>query len=309
MMIRRAAAVAAVAGGTLLASAGAALAHHNAPEVEVDAAECGAAVLTAAWPGDDHQVDNTALVVDGPGGVQTAPIGEEIPVQVDDGGDVRYRVWGGGERDYDSPALDDLDALLAHLDAGGSPTDPDAPGVAWESLTVEACEDGDEGGEDDESEDEGTDEEDDGSEDEGTDEDGDDEGQEEGGGAECVDVNTADAETLRQLRHVDEDRAGQIMDLRPFSSPDDLDRVNGLKAGGPRLAELIAGGGEWLPLCPIDAPDEEQGGGDDKPAPAEQADAGGSLPVTGAALAALVAAGALALGGGGTAWWAARRRK
>lgn len=113
---------------------------------------------------------------------------------------------------------------------------------------------------------------------------------------ECVDVNTANAETLTLLRHVDAERAQQILDLRPFTSVDDLDRVDGLAAGGPRLAELVAGGNGFLPLCEITA---GEGGEDD--------DEG--LPVTGLSTGMLAAGGALLLAIGGGAYLLARRRR
>lgn len=45
---------------------------------------------------------------------------------------------------------------------------------------------------------------------------------------ECIDINTASAEELREIIHIDEDRSQQIISLRPFSSIDDLVRVNGI---------------------------------------------------------------------------------
>lgn len=115
---------------------------------------------------------------------------------------------------------------------------------------------------------------------------------------ECVDVNSADAETLQLLKHVDADRAAQILELRPFTSVADLDRVDGLAAGGPRLAELVAGGDGFLPLCEITA-DGGQGGGDDE----------NGLPVTGGSAPVLVGgAGVLGLVGGGLYLLARRRR-
>jgi hypothetical protein len=119
---------------------------------------------------------------------------------------------------------------------------------------------------------------------------------------ECVDVNAADAETLQMLRHVGPDRAAQIIALRPFSSVDDLGRVNGLAAGGVRLAELVAGGDGFLPLCVIAA---APGGDDDG---SNDGEAGG-LPVTGAALPLLLTGGSLAAVVGGGLYLAARRRR
>src|SRR5690606_9509967 len=57
---------------------------------------------------------------------------------------VKWRVWGGGERNYDSPALTQagLDELIAWLEEDDTrlPTDVDAPGVAWHVVEVEGCE-------------------------------------------------------------------------------------------------------------------------------------------------------------------------
>lgn len=49
--------------------------------------------------------------------------------------------------------------------------------------------------------------------------------------ADCVDINSASFQELRRIIHIDEDRAGQIIDLRqqlPFASVDELDRVRGI---------------------------------------------------------------------------------
>ena len=49
--------------------------------------------------------------------------------------------------------------------------------------------------------------------------------------ANCVDINSASFQELRLIIHIDEDRAGQIMNLRqqrPFVSVDDLGRVRGI---------------------------------------------------------------------------------
>ncbi|AYY13200.1 hypothetical protein EF847_11320 [Actinobacteria bacterium YIM 96077] len=124
------------------------------------------------------------------------------------------------------------------------------------------------------------------------DEDEQDEDEEQEQEEQCVDVNTAGLEELQLLKHIGPDRAAQILDLRPFTSIADLDRVDGLRAGGERLQELVAGGNGFLPLCPFDddADDEKE----------EDDDTGGeALPDTGApALLALVGLGVTGIGGG-----------
>lgn len=125
-----------------VAFAGGAYAHHAAPTAAVATGDCGEVTITTAWPDDvaDHRVDTAVLVVLIDGEVTTAAIGESItvgPFEADT--TVQYRIWGGGERDYDAPPLTDLDALLAYLDQGGDVLDSDAPGVAWHSLEVTGC--------------------------------------------------------------------------------------------------------------------------------------------------------------------------
>ena len=124
-----------------LAFAAPAAAHHATPTATVVEGECGETTIATAWPDDvaDHRVDTAALVVLVDGEVTTAAIGETVtvgPFEADT--TVQWRLWGGGERDYDDPPLADLEALLAHLDQGGSEL-TDAPGVAWHSLEVTGC--------------------------------------------------------------------------------------------------------------------------------------------------------------------------
>lgn len=276
----------AAAGLGLLAGAVAltapASAHHATPTVSHYVGDCGQVTWESAWGSDDHQVDNTVLVVQ-VGDIQhTAAIGEPLEVGPTEAETavIRWRVWGGGERNYDSPALADLPALLAHLDAGGDVLDADAPGVAWNEITVDGCPPA----EQEPPADEPPGEQEPGDQDE-----------QEPPAEECVDVNTADAETLRLLRHVDADRAAQIIDLRPITSVDDLGRVDGLRAGGPRLAELVAGGEGHAPLCPIGS------GG--------TGGSGDQLPVTGAPLPLLLAGGGVLAAAGAGLVLAGRRRQ
>ncbi len=66
-----------------------------------------------------------------------------------------------------------------------------------------------------------------------------------GCGPERVDVNRAPPAELEAIIHVGAERAGQIVALRPFSSVDDLTRVNGL--GDARVADIIREGVACVP--------------------------------------------------------------
>lgn len=131
--------------GTMLAGAMLATpasAHHNIPHVEVsEPGECGVLTINSAWVEDTHRAEDAKLVVQVGNEQYVADIGESIEVGPFDMDEARifWRVWGGGERDYDDPPLSDLDALLEHLNAGGDELDFDVPGVAWNLVTVEGC--------------------------------------------------------------------------------------------------------------------------------------------------------------------------
>jgi DNA uptake protein ComE-like DNA-binding protein/uncharacterized membrane protein YhaH (DUF805 family) len=58
----------------------------------------------------------------------------------------------------------------------------------------------------------------------------------------CVNINTASFEALQQIQHIGPDRAQQILSLRPFSSLNDMGRINGIAVGGDRLNEIKAQG-------------------------------------------------------------------
>ena len=58
--------------------------------------------------------------------------------------------------------------------------------------------------------------------------------------AACVNINTAPAGELTQIIHIGPERAQQILQLRPFSSVDDMTRINGIAAA--RLADIKAQG-------------------------------------------------------------------
>jgi len=54
----------------------------------------------------------------------------------------------------------------------------------------------------------------------------------------CIDINSATIEELREINHIDVERAGQLIDLRPFSSIKDLARIKGI--GPARVADIEA---------------------------------------------------------------------
>ncbi|QOY35733.2 MBL fold metallo-hydrolase [Anaerobacillus isosaccharinicus] len=56
----------------------------------------------------------------------------------------------------------------------------------------------------------------------------------------CIDVNTASLQELQRITHVGEERARQLVELRPFHNIDELTRINGIGAG--RLKDIKAEG-------------------------------------------------------------------
>ncbi|WP_053220098.1 MBL fold metallo-hydrolase [Virgibacillus senegalensis] len=52
----------------------------------------------------------------------------------------------------------------------------------------------------------------------------------------CIEVNSADMETMQEIIHIGPDRAQEIIDLRPFQSIDDLTNVSGI--GPARLDDI-----------------------------------------------------------------------
>lgn len=55
-----------------------------------------------------------------------------------------------------------------------------------------------------------------------------------------MDVNSATVEELDRIKYIGPTRAAEMVTLRPFSSLDDLVRINGIAAA--RLAEIKAEG-------------------------------------------------------------------
>src|SRR5688572_2551705 len=110
--MRIGAALAAFALATLgtLTLASPASAHHNEVITAINVDGCALAATTE-WSIGDHTVGNTELVVLAGGVVSHQVVGTPLNVALPAGTtEVKWRVWGGGERDYDNPALTDLPA-------------------------------------------------------------------------------------------------------------------------------------------------------------------------------------------------------
>lgn len=60
--------------------------------------------------------------------------------------------------------------------------------------------------------------------------------------AGCININTAPIEELQKIAHIGPARAAQLVSLRPFSNVDGLVSIDGISAGGVRLAEIKAQG-------------------------------------------------------------------
>lgn len=133
-------AAAALGAAAALALAGPASADHNSADANLVVDGC-TLTATSVWELAEHTVANTVLVVRVGDQVTTAAVGEPLDLELAPGTTaVDWRVWGGGERNYDNPPLDDLAALLAYLeDNPGGELDADAPGVAWHTLAVADC--------------------------------------------------------------------------------------------------------------------------------------------------------------------------
>ena len=58
----------------------------------------------------------------------------------------------------------------------------------------------------------------------------------------CININTASYEELLGIVHIGATRAQQLISLRPFSSINDLARIDGISSGGVRLNEIKAQG-------------------------------------------------------------------
>lgn len=107
--------------------------------------QCGQLTLTTSWEAISRPVDNTTLIVLAAGQLHTAPIGEAVTVGPFDQATVtvHYRIAGGAERDYDSPAWTiSRPDLLDYIDAHGADWQfsADPPWfVGWHETTVAGC--------------------------------------------------------------------------------------------------------------------------------------------------------------------------
>ena len=54
---------------------------------------------------------------------------------------------------------------------------------------------------------------------------------------DCIDINTASKEELQEIVHIGEERADEVIHLRPFDHVEDLDQINGI--GPARLDDII----------------------------------------------------------------------
>ena len=143
----------AVALSALVFGATGAGAHHNVPEIHhAPTGDCGTTTFSTNWTEDTHFSHNAVLVVDAGDTVNTAAIGESItvgPFVADT--TIHYRVFGGGERDYDVPLWnghgeeDFVDEINEYGDEHGfgwtaAGVDDPNPFTNWLSIEVEGCE-------------------------------------------------------------------------------------------------------------------------------------------------------------------------
>lgn len=56
----------------------------------------------------------------------------------------------------------------------------------------------------------------------------------------CVNINTASIEEVQKIKHIGPERAQDLINLRPFSSVQDLDRIKGI--GSARINDILAQG-------------------------------------------------------------------
>lgn len=159
-------ALAAAAGGVLVfSSIGYVFAGHNGAVVDIESGECGQRTFTAAIedPEGTHIVENMHLIVSVDGQTESVVIptdGTEASISVGPFATstedvatttIHWRVFGGGERDYDSPAWNGYgeEGFSADINAyadevGGfdwttsGPDDPN-PFVTWHEIEAEVC--------------------------------------------------------------------------------------------------------------------------------------------------------------------------
>lgn len=59
-------------------------------------------------------------------------------------------------------------------------------------------------------------------------------------GGRCIDINTASIERLQEIMHIGPARAHDLINIRPFTSVDDLGRIKGI--GPARIADIKSQG-------------------------------------------------------------------
>ncbi|MBD8506501.1 hypothetical protein HT102_08390 [Hoyosella sp. G463] len=158
--MKRTAAVLGAGALAFAASWGPALASHNGAVVTTaPAGECGETTFEATIndAAGTHKSNNMMLVVSAEGNTQTAPIpvdGSAASITVgpftSDTTTISYRVFGGGERDYDDPAWTGYGTANFGADIGAygdengydwvvsGPDDPN-PFTTFNTLDVEGC--------------------------------------------------------------------------------------------------------------------------------------------------------------------------
>lgn len=148
-----AAVVLALSVGGLLLGGSPAQAHHSPATIDVvEVGDCGQVEFTTTSnAGDDHAGNTETLVVSYGGTVETAAMGEALTVGPFTAETlVRWRVFGGGERDYDVPAWtgyvpgpgpwrDSIGQYIADNGDGWLLGDTGDPFTTWSELTVEGC--------------------------------------------------------------------------------------------------------------------------------------------------------------------------
>ena len=146
---------------TMVAAAPASAGHNDAV-VDVETATCGATTLTASIdPTGGHLTTNQRLVVDVDGVAQNQIIptdGSEASIEVGpfygqsaETKTISWRVWGGGERDYDNPLFNgygsstfsaDINAYAALVGSFNwviAGTEDPNPFTNWHEVDVLTC--------------------------------------------------------------------------------------------------------------------------------------------------------------------------
>jgi hypothetical protein len=161
--VRRAGGLLALTALAGLACAAPASASHNGAVVDLETTACGATTVSAsiADPAGGHVVTNMRLVVDVDGAAQNqlVPVdGSDVSIDVGpffsqsaESETISWRVWGGGERDYDDPPFNGygepgfgaaLNAYAASVGSFGwvvSGTDDPNPFTNWHEVEVLGC--------------------------------------------------------------------------------------------------------------------------------------------------------------------------